>query len=78
MNVVRIIATLLGAIILIVFMIKSTMAGAVEKKNVTSIYMKIMMNHMQLVTLTASFNFNWPPQVEAFFASVKPASSASS
>jgi hypothetical protein len=59
-NVVRIVATLFFAIFLIVMMIKSTMAGAVEKKNVTSIYMKIMMNHMQLITLTASFNFNWP------------------
>jgi len=45
-NIIRIVATLLFTIILIVFMIKSTMAGAVEKKNVTSIFMKIMMNHM--------------------------------
>lgn len=76
-NVIRIIATLLFAIILIVLMIKSTMAGAVEKKNVTSIFMKILMNHMQLITLTASFNFSWPEQVLSFFSAVKPASSAS-
>jgi len=49
----------------------------VEKKNVTSIFMKILMNHMQLITLTASFNFSWPEQVLAFFSAVKPASSAS-
>jgi len=76
-NIIRIIATLLFTIVLIVLMIKSTMAGAVEKKNVTSIFMKILMNHMQLITLTASFNFSWPEQVLAFFSAVKPASSAS-
>jgi hypothetical protein len=76
-NVIRIIAIMGFTVGLIVFMIRSTLAGAVEKKNVTSIYMKILMNHLQLITLTASFNFSWPEQVEAIFEMVKPASSAS-
>jgi len=59
-NVIRIVMIILFAASLIVFMIRSTLAGAVEKKNVTSIYMKILMNHLQLITLTASFNFSWP------------------
>jgi len=41
-------------------LIKSTMAGAKERKNVTSIYTKILMNHFQLLILTANFEFDWP------------------
>jgi len=30
------------------------------------------MNHVQLILLTASFNFNWPEQVTSFFNVAKP------
>ena len=59
-NIVRITGILIGAIIIVVLMIRSTLKGALEKKNVTSIFQKIMLNHVQLIILTASFNFNWP------------------
>jgi len=41
-------------------MIRSTLAGASQLKNVQSVYYKILLNHMQLIMLTASFNLNWP------------------
>ena len=49
-------------------MIRSTLQGAKEKNNVTSIFIKILLNHMQLILLTASFDFEWPQQVIDFFA----------
>ena len=58
-------------------MIRSTLAGAKELKNVTSIYMKILMNHIQLILLTASFDFSWPDEVNAFFDTAKPVAAAS-
>jgi hypothetical protein len=55
---------LAGMVILIgclfVFMVRSTLIGATQKKNNTSIYMKILMNHFQLILLVSSFNFQWP------------------
>ena len=63
---------MLAAIVLIVFMVRSTLAGAMDQTNVTSIYTKIIMNHIQLIMLTASFKFDWPDQVVAFFNSSKP------
>ena len=32
-------------------------------KKVTSIYLKIMTNRLQLILLTASFDFSWPEKV---------------
>jgi len=65
------------AVLLIGFMVRSTLKGAMEKKNVTSIYMKIMMNHMQLILLTASFDFDWPAIVQAFFSTAEPVAQVS-
>lgn len=59
-NSIRIIAIMIVAIGLIVFMVRSTLAGAMDQTNVTSIYTKIIMNHLQLIMLTASFKFKWP------------------
>jgi len=56
----------------IVFIIRATLAGARQRNNVTSIFLKIMMNHMQLIVLSASFNFKWPRIVVQFFDTAKP------
>ena len=59
-NVLRLTGILVAAIVLVVLMIRSTLNGALEVRNVTSIYQKIILNHVQLIVLTSSFNFNWP------------------
>lgn len=60
MNALRICAIFLGVGGALIFMIRSTLQGAKSKNNLTSIFFKIMMNHLQLVLLTASFDFKWP------------------
>ena len=44
-NTIRLIGIFITVIILVVMLIRSTLQGAAEKKNVTSIYTKILMNH---------------------------------
>ena len=51
---------MIASIIGIVYLVWSTLVGAKDVRNVTSIYIKIMVNHLQLILLTASFNFKWP------------------
>ena len=60
----------------IVFLVRSTLQGALEKKNYLSVYFRILMNHFQLLTLTASFDLDWPDQLKKFFTSTKPVSEA--
>eukprot|EP00347_Sterkiella_histriomuscorum_P007237 403349735 len=76
-NVARLIFIFIAVLGLVVFLIRSTLLGAKEKKNLTSIFLKIMMNHLQLILLTASFNFDWPTLVVEFFSSVKPVAQVS-
>ena len=59
-NIAKLAITLLILIAFSVFMIKITLQGAKELRNVSSIYLKIMMNHIQLISVIASFNFKWP------------------
>lgn len=37
-----------------------------------------MMNHLQLILLTASFDFDWPSQVQDLFDTTEPAAQVSS
>ncbi|CDW88635.1 UNKNOWN [Stylonychia lemnae] len=58
----------------LVFLIKFTIAGALEQKNYLSVFIRILMNHIQLLIITASYDLQWPDQLIQFFNSVKPAS----
>jgi hypothetical protein len=59
-NVVKLVLMLILIICLFAFMVRSTLNSASQPKNLTSIYMKILMNHFQLILLVSSFNFKWP------------------
>eukprot|EP00347_Sterkiella_histriomuscorum_P009615 403340531 len=76
-NILRITGLCLLAIFLIIFLIRSTLKGAMVKKNVMSIFQKIIMNHLQLIVMTAAFNFNWPQMVSKFFDTSQPVAQAS-
>ena len=71
-NIFRLIGLMFIFVLAICFLIRSTLKGAVEKKNVTSIYTKILFSHLQLLLLTASFEFDWPDYVDEFFAVAEP------
>jgi hypothetical protein len=72
LNVLRLAGILILATICIGLIIRSTLAGAIQRKNVQSVYIKILLNHIQLIVLTASFDFDWPNSVLALFATTEP------
>lgn len=59
MNILRLTFVTVLFIGIIILMIRSTLIGAIDTKNVTSVYFKILMNHIQIVSITSTFNFNW-------------------
>ena len=59
-------------IAVIVLFIKTTLASMKGKKSNLSVFLKIMTNHMQLIMLTASFNLEWPSQVQSIFDNTRP------
>ncbi len=38
------------------------------------VFLRILMNHIQLLTLTAQFELEWPPILQSFFSAIKPVS----
>ena len=56
------------ALIAIIILVKSSIASARQPKALHSIYLKIFMNYLQLVMLTASFNLSWPSFVLKLFS----------
>ncbi|CDW85402.1 UNKNOWN [Stylonychia lemnae] len=76
-NVFRIVAILIVGVVVIVFMIRSTLQGAADVKNITSVFQKILLNHIQLIVLTASFDFSWPQMVVNYFKTSETVGEAS-
>ena len=74
MNIIRISLIMVVVLICLIIIIKSTLDGALIKKNLQSIYIKILMNHLQLIVLTASFDFDWPDNVTEFYDTTRPVS----
>jgi len=74
LNSIKIFFIILIVIIAIVLIIKSTIDGALVQKKLKSVYIKILLNQLQLIILTASFNFDWPSNVEGFFNSTRTTS----
>lgn len=53
------------------FLIKGTLANA-KKDNTHSVFNKILMNHMQMLLITASFDLDWPEEVNDIFELAAP------
>lgn len=53
------------------YLVHSTIKGSIED-NTSSIYIKIMLNHMQMLLITSSFDLAWPADVKAIFKLAAP------
>ena len=76
-NSIRLAVIFILVAVFVFFMVKSTIESAIKKKAVHSVYLRIMMNHLQMIVLTASFNLDWPQLVIDFFNSITPITNAS-
>ena len=52
-------------------MIRSTLNGALDSHNVTSIYLKILLNHFQLILMTTTLDFRWSQQILEYITRTK-------
>ncbi|CAG9309860.1 unnamed protein product [Blepharisma stoltei] len=76
-NSMRIIGIFIALIILGAIMVKSTRDSAFVPKSLTSVYIKIFMNYLQLVMLVTTINLNWPSLVLQVFSTQNSAGSVS-
>lgn len=76
-NILLLVGVFLIALILIVLLVKSTLNAVHSEKSPFAIYIKVMINHLQLIFLTSSFDLSWPDQVNAFYDQTEPVANVS-
>lgn len=64
--------------LIIVILVRSNLRSANQEKNYLPVFFRILLNHLQVLTLTASFDFEWPEELVTFFRGIQPVSEASS
>ena len=60
LNIFRLLSFFIIFALLIVIMVVSTLRTATKKKSKLTVYMRILMNYLQVLVLAANFNINYP------------------
>jgi hypothetical protein len=76
-NIIRFIFVLIAVILFICFIIKATLDAVEDRNNWVSVFMRIFINHIHLILLTSSFNFNWSLYLRKFLTGIAPVAEAS-
>ena len=63
LNIVISIITSFGLVGAIVVLVNSMMQVPFTKKPIYSVYLKILLNHLQLMQVIAKINFGWPEEI---------------
>jgi hypothetical protein len=71
-NAIKIFVSGIVCMLGLVFLIQTTYKNALKVKNYTTVYNKITLNHLQMMTIVLSLDFHWPRQVEEFFRIASP------
>ncbi len=63
--------------VLIAFVVLIVVLILISSKNKTRylhVYLRMLINHIQLILLIAAFNYNWPDVLQDFFDFARPVS----
>ena len=55
-----ILGVLTAAVVLLVLSVRAVLKAAIKDENVQSVFAKILLNHIQMISITASFDMDWP------------------
>ena len=75
-NTIRTIGIILAVLIFLIVVVWSTIRSAYRARSHLSIYIKIFLNYLQLVMITATFSLDWPEQVKTLLEAQQTAGSA--
>jgi hypothetical protein len=70
-NIIRLVSIIIIASVAVSVLIRSTIANQ-SKIQTHSVFIKILMNHMQMIMITSSYDMNWPPEVTDFLQQIAP------
>ena len=53
----------MAAVIVVSFLVRSTLNSANKQKPVHAVYLKILTNHIQILGAISNINYSWPEQI---------------
>ena len=59
-NVISFVSLLIGLILVIAFLVKSTLGGVEVRKPLYQVLLKIFLNHFQILAAVSQIDFKWP------------------
>ena len=77
LNITLIVAFVVLMVGVLAGLVYSTLSSAAKEKSMLSVYMKITLNHLQLLVIVSTFELDWPSVIKNMFNSAKPVSSIS-
>ncbi|TNV74976.1 hypothetical protein FGO68_gene3741 [Halteria grandinella] len=77
-NVLILLAMFLVLAIIIIILVNSNKINSKNEKNYLPVLFRILLNHFQILYLTASFDLEWPEELLNFYKSIQPISDAQS
>ncbi|TNV87911.1 hypothetical protein FGO68_gene12525 [Halteria grandinella] len=77
-NVLILAAILLGVGVFLIILITSNLNSPLKEKNYLPVFLRILLNHLQILTLSGTFDLNWPDQLLSFYRNIQPFGEASS
>ena len=63
LNILIMFLIMIGAIIILIIVVKFSIEAATEYKPRHSVYLKIMLNHLTIIGLLIHFDLRWPDEV---------------
>jgi hypothetical protein len=68
---------LLAVVLYVAFLVRSTLASADKQKPVYAVYLKILTNHMQILSAISNIDYSWPAVIKDFQDKQQTVTSAS-
>ena len=65
-NIIQTIFLMIGVIIVVIFLVRSSLNSAHLQKPVYSVYLKILMNHIQILGAISNIDFSWPKIIKEY------------
>ena len=63
LNILIMLLVMIGAIIILIIVVKFNIEAASEYKPLHSVYLKILLNHLTIIGLLIHFDLRWPDEV---------------
>lgn len=60
-------------VLILIILVRFTIQGANNKRNILGVYNRVLVNHVQMVVIIYSFRLNWLNDFNSFYSKNQPA-----